>query len=532
MENSSLPSSSRRADSTVSPGAMEMDAVPLGGPSYLDLTPAPLQSSPEQALDCLAHINHPTVAVLDFDTTLFLRNSTEEYLDILKPQAFGAIFLLVLDQIKPWRWLPKTIGGVESRDWVRVVLATLFFPWTWFLWRKRLRSWVPTEENKALVQVVAHNPNLRVMLVTRGFEFIVKPMLPYLSLHPEQVVGGRLWRGGGDRQSNKEQRLQSYVGTSDLRRAVWITASIEEAESLKVVQQPLWVQWPQAQNNPALANAYLPFFYLEKVKRPGSKFTQQVIVKNHLVGLLLALSWISPSPILHALGITSLLIAFWCTYEVGYFENDRVAEQYEAKPVLSETYHRYKARMDVREPWIFATFFSLIGILFTYWGNNIEGMWVTPAQIAAFPLDRSILVLSFVLWMSVLVATRLLYRAYNYMDEQTRIWIYPLLQVSKYLGFLVVTTTNIVGMALLISQIFVDWIPYAIYRCDGLRARFQDQILRLFVFLLFCLGVALTLRDVSFLLTWHFAVILAWQLVRIRPQLLALVKHSHWIWQS
>lgn len=532
MENSSLPTSSRQPDPRILPAATEVDPVPSEGQPCPVLTPYPLQSSPEQALDCLAPIHQPTVAVLDFDEALFLLNATEEYLDTLRPQAFGAIFLLVLDQIKPWNWLPKTIGGVESRDWVRVVLATIFFPWTWFLWRQRLRTFVPAHENKALAQVVAHNPNLRVMLVTRGFEFIVKPMVRYLSIRPERVVGCRLWRGGADRQRSTEQRLQSYLGTPDLHHAVWMTTSLEEASLLKVVQHPLWVKWPQAQYNPALANAYLPFFYLERVKRPGTKFTQQVILKNHLLGLLLALSWISPSPILHALGITSLLMAFWCIYEVGYFENDRVAEQYEAKPVLSETYHRYKARMDARQPWIFATLFSLIGTLLTYWGNHLTTPWVTPAEIAALPIDRSTLGLSFVLWMAVLVATRLLYRAYNYLDEQTRIWIYPLLQISKYLSFLVVTTTNIVGMALLISQIFVDWIPYAIYRCDGLRARFQDQILRLFVFLLFCLGIALTLRDVSFLLTWHFAVILTWQMIRIRPQLLALVKNSHWIWQT
>lgn len=488
--------------------------------------------SPRAALDCLQTIDQPTLVILDFDETLFLRNSTEEYLDTLRPQAVGSIFLRLLDKLKPWQFLPSTIRGFESRDWVRVVLATLLLPWTLWLWRQRARSLMQVHENTALAEVVRHNPNLRVMIATRGFNFIVKPMISALSLRPEQVIGCRFWRGGWDRQLGKEDLIASRVAPQDVETGVLVTDSLDDASLLRRVRYPLWVQWEGAQYIPALSEVYLPFFYLEHVKRPGMRFTYQVIIKNHLLCLLLAYSWISASPIVHGLGITLLLVSFWCIYEIGYFENDRVAEQYEAKPVLSATYHQYKARMNGQQPWIFAALIGGLGVVMTHVGNHLNGYSLAALQPVLATLTVPTIATAWMLWMGVLVATRLAYSAYNYIDEKTRIWLYPLLQMTKYLGFLVVTGTNILGFLLLASQIFVDWMPYVIYRCGGQRDRLEEQILRLVVFLLLIGGIAVAKGTTAWLMTGQFAVILGWLMVRSRPQVQALHRNAHFIGRS
>lgn len=485
------------------------------------------QTSPEEAVACLRAIDEPTLVVLDFDETLFLRNSTEAYLDTLRPQALGALFLQVIDKLKPWRFLPSAIGGFEARDWLRVVLATLLFPWTLVLWRRRVRSLMQTYENKPLAQAVSQNPHLQVIIATRGFDFIVRPMIPYLSLQPEQVIGCRFWRGGWDRQRGKDELIAGHVDPLAVQTGVLVTDSLDDASLLRRVQYPLWVQWEDAQYIPALTQTYLPFFYLERVKRPGTRFTYTVILKNHLICLLLAYSWIAASPLLHGLGMVCLLVSFWCVYEIGYFENDRVAEQYEAKPVLSETYHQYKARMDGQQPWLFAALAGWMGVMLIHLGQDPAAMAITTLQTALGHLTVAAIAPLWVGWMGVLAITRLIYSAYNYIDEKTRIWLYPLLQMTKYFGFLVVTGTNIVGFLLLVSQLFVDWIPYVIYRCGGDRHRFEEQILRLVIFLLLTVGLAITEGSIAWVMTAQFAVVLGWLLVRSRPQVLQLSREAH-----
>jgi uncharacterized membrane protein YhaH (DUF805 family) len=313
-----------------------------------------------------------------------------------------------------------------------------------------------------------------------------------------------------------------------------VTDSADDASLLAIVKYPYWVQWPKAQYVPAMSEAYLPFFYLERVKRPGTQFTLRVIGKNHFLSLLLAYTWISPSPLIHGLGIGCLVVSFWCIYELGYFENDKIAEQYEEKPVLSENYLKYKSRMnrmDIWQPWVTAAIFGLLGVVLTTVGNQ-SYQQLASLQSLTVGVDYQALALVFTLWTGALVVTRLLYRAYNYMDEKTRIWIYPLLQVSKYFSFLIVAGTNLVGFLLLTAQVFVDWIPYVIYRCGGQKEQLEEQILRLFVFVLLGVGLTLSLGQGGMLLTWQFGVILGWLILRTRPQFRSLLKNAHLVYKK
>ncbi len=484
----------------------------------------------QQVINFIENLNESSLAIIDFDETLFLRNSTEEYLSNIKPQFIGNLFLLFLDKLKPWNFLPQSLRGDESRDWVRVLLATIVFPWTWLLWQGRAKHLMEAYENHSLSRALANSHYTKTVIASRGFEFIIKPMTKYLSIQPEQVIGCRFFKGGLDRHQGKEALLATKFDHDAIRNSILVTDSTDGASLLAMVKHPFLVQWPGAQYIPALSNIYLPFFYLERVKRPGSNFTYEVVIKNHLLSLVLAISWISPLPIVNAIGTSFLVFSFWCIYEIGYFENDQIAEKYEKKPVLSETYHKYKSRMNLFQPWLFASALGFVGVLLTYISNHTGNYALSSIHNTFLLLDQKSIFVDFTMWMGILASIRILYSFYNYLDEKTRIWVYPFLQMSKYLSFLVFTNASRVGLALLIANIFVDWIPYIIYRCGGQRDEFEEQIMRLFVFLLICAGSALFLHEIEFIKNWQFAVILLWLSIRIRPQLKKLISNAHWVW--
>lgn len=484
----------------------------------------------EQAIQFLNNLTEPTVVVLDFDETLFLRNSTEEYLDCVQPQFLGAILLSAFEKLKLWKFLPKSLRSYDSMDWIRVVLMTLLFPWTILIWKKKARKLAQRYVNQDLLDSARQNPNARVIVATRGFDFIVRPLLSHIPLQVERLVGCRFLKGAVDRQKGKEEMLAQHLTPEEITRSALITDSLDDASLLEIAQYPFLVKWPAAKYVRAMSGAYLPFFYLEKVKRPGQKFLVRVVLKDHFLALLLACTWLSSMPVLHGLGILFLCFSFWSIYEIGYFENDRVAEQYEEKPVLSETYHLYKNNMNPFFPWIVSLMLAIPGIALVNLGNELT--WTSALNWNAYAnaLTWGPFLTGLGLWMGAMVATRLTFSAYNYLDETTRIWLYPFLQFSKYAGFLLVTPISSVGMALLVAQVFVDWVPYMIYRCGGDRKRLKEQILRMFVFLLLTLSAVTVQRDASVILTTQFAVIVAWYAARSLSQVKEIYKNAHFIW--
>ena len=486
--------------------------------------------SPAQVTEFLATLAEPTDVVVDFDETLLLRNSTEAYLDSLQPRLLGTIFLLFLEKLQPWRWLPKSLRSRESSDWIRVVLATLFFPWTLLSWRRQARQLAQRQTNWPLLQSLKSNPHAKVVVATRGFEFIVRPLLAHMPLAVESLIGCRFWQGGRDRQLGKEEMLTRHFSDASIRAAAVITDSLDDDSLLEIAKYPFLVQWPDARYIRAMSGAYLPFFYLEKVKKPGQKFLVRVVFKDHLLALLLACTWLSSMPLLHGLGMAFLVFSFWGIYEIGYFENDLIAEKYEAKPVLSETYHLYKNRMNAFLPWLVSLCLAVPGVALLQLGNTLTWATATDWQLYAQVWQWQPFLIGLSLWTATLAATRFVFSMYNYLDEQTRVWFYPLLQFSKYIGFILLTPISLVGIALLMAQVFIEWVPYMIYRCGGDRSLLREQILRIFVFLTLTLSAAIAQQNLAIVLTAQFGVILLWYSSRSLSQVKEILRGAHFIW--
>ena len=461
-----------------------------------------------ETLEAVRGANEDSLLIIDFDETLFLRNSTEEYLDSIYPRPAGAALLFALKALKPWRLLPARMRQDKiSKDWCLVLAATLLFPWTLLLWRSRAKSLAKVFWNQPLVQAINANPKAEVVVATLGFDIIVNPLLKHLPVvlskkaSGSNVISCRFWRGAADRATGKLAMVRDAVGHSAVETAIAITDSDHDQPLLDAVRTPCLTVWPDADCRAAMADVYMPLLYSEKVKNPNKAHFLKRVLMGHWAFLVIALSFLSPHPLINALSLLLLVVSYWCVYEIGYQENDTVGERYEQKPVLSENYARYKSRLDLSTaaPWYWATAIALPALLFIEVAK-VDGP-IALALETVLAQGPALLIFDMAVWLWFLIAVRLTFWIYNQFNEEARIWIYPLLQVQKLFGFTLLLGINTVGAALLMSLIVSRWLHYAIYRCGGDRWRFPLNLSCLVLFLMTYISLAIGSRSIADVLT-------------------------------
>ena len=73
-------------------------------------------TEPNDALQAIdAHLGP---VLVDLDETLYLRNSTEDFISSAWPGPLAFLLIKVLDLLRPWRWS----GGLPTRDVWRVTV--------------------------------------------------------------------------------------------------------------------------------------------------------------------------------------------------------------------------------------------------------------------------------------------------------------------------------------------------------------------------------------------------------------------------
>ncbi len=483
----------------------------------------------DQAIFAIKAAGVENAVILDFDETLFLRNSTEEYLNSLQPRFLGALLLLILSFIKPWQWLPRPIRGNISRDWLRVLIATLLFPWTPMLWKFRSKRLAGLYGNPLLLDALRANPRASVIIASNGFDFIIRPIVEKLDLPVKQLIACRFWHGSADRKRGKKALLTDVLGSAVLAQSVVITDSIDDEILLQAVATPCLTQWPEATYIKAMGDFYIPFFYTDRVKQPGEQYIVKVILAEDLLFVVLCTSWLSNHPVVHAVGMTFLMAAFWCIYEVGYMENDVVAEKLEATPKLSSTYLKYKSRISFWQPWIWALLFSLPGMAFLQIAKG-DFQWTLATIGNSFDqIDDEQMLQALGAWAVLLVALRLTYLVYNYANKPTRVWLYPVLQGYKCFGFLAVTSTNLIGSLLFLALCLSRWMLYLIYRYGKGSWYKVGQVLRCLIFASLVLTAAIGTQDISLLLSWQAWTILILTCLKAQREFRSIVKELGWI---
>lgn len=462
-------------------------------------TTAPGDSRPARSRETAAALQavaaHDGATLVDFDETLFLRNSTECFIDCAWPGPLALMLLCLLDLLKPWRFS----GSEATRDNWRVGVIAVVMPWTWLRWARRAPQLAAAYTNRPLLQALRANDSGHKTIVSLGFSRIIGPLARAMGAADLRLVGSRIFHAS-DRRFGKLALCEAAFGEALVAQALVITDSPQDLPLLKRCHRGWLVQWPEARFEAALRQAYLPGQYISRVKHPGQRYILRAILQEDFTLWLLASVALAFNPLWHSAGLLLLLVSFWAIYEQGYADNDRCGALHEDSPKLSQEFFTEQTPPRVVEPWLWATACGALGIIALHYPLR------TP------PAD-------FLRWAAVLVATSGLFRLYNRVDKSTRVWLYSGLQFARGAAFVAVAAVPPVGVAALGAHVFARWIPYYFYRQGAQRwLTGTFHLVRLVLFFWMAVLLGLT-GGTDGVVTWTGAALLAWNVLRARREL-------------
>jgi len=456
----------------------------------------PHDVSPETAISAI--LDHGGPILLDLDETLYLRNSTEDFIDTARPRLLGLLLMRVLDVVKPWRWT----GGEVTRDVWRVRLIYMCLPWTGSRWKNRVAGLARNFTNLRLMAAVK-TPGAKPIIATAGFQPIVAPLVAALGLPNAQIVAARL-STFADRRNGKLHRVVDVLGKDTVHRALVLTDSPQDLTLLDACARPLRAVWPEARHRSALSGVYLPGQYLTQVKRPGARYIVRGILQEDFAFWVLSSIALATLPVLHVVGLAFLSISFWAIYERGYVDNDLIAAQFEASPKLTAEFHQHAVATPQWQPWLWAFACGAVAIAALRW-----------PQLPTLG--------DFIKWSAVLLATHAWFALYNRLDKDTRVWLFVGLQFARSAAFLVLVPIEQVGAAALGAHVLAKWVPYFVYRLGGKTwPEMPFHLIRLMFFAVLALILAFA-NGIALLVSWTALALLTWNLFRARRELASAV---------
>ena len=222
-------------------------------------------ASKSKAINLIKNAAQDTSIILDFDETLLLRNSTAEYINSLRPRLIGFILVSILKVFRPWLWLPQPFRGDKIRDWFLIVIPTILLPWTLLLWQKKAQKLAQNHGNLELIEAVKQNCDSPIIIASLGFNFVINPILKYLPIRYDRLVGCRFWRAS-DRHKGKLLMMRSVLSESQIYSAIVVTDSEDDIQLLQVVAHPCLLVWSLAKYIDPFNDFWL-FSLLKEIKK-------------------------------------------------------------------------------------------------------------------------------------------------------------------------------------------------------------------------------------------------------------------------
>jgi hypothetical protein len=457
-------------------------------------------ATPDAGIAALRSHNGPVL--IDLDETLYLGNSTEDFIDSARPGLVALLLLRVLDLLKPWRWT----GGEATRDVWRVRLVSAIFPWIGRRWQARVDELAQFFANKQLLTEI-QSRGTPPIIATAGFQPIVGPLITALGLPQATVVAARL-NSFEDRRRGKLGMAINALGEDTVRRGLVMTDSEQDMPLLDACARPLRIVWPGAHYRQALSHVYLPGQYLSRVKRPGERYIIRGILQEDFAYWVLGSIALAAVPVLHVLGLLLLLVSFWAIYECGYVDNDLVASRYEVRPKLSSAFNVIPVATPRLLPWSWALLSGAAAVFLLRW----------PAPPT---------VVDFLKWYGVLVCTHLWFWLYNRYDKNTRIWMYSGLQLARSAAFVAIVPVTIGGSLAISAHALARWIPYFVYRLGGDAWPEAPLCLSRLLFLLVLSAILVVTVGVGALENWTMLAVSAWTVFRARHELKSMLGTAH-----
>ena len=479
--------------------------------------------APEDLAAALADVADDRLVVVDFDETLFLRNSTELFLDSARPAVLAAAVSHVIGFVKPWRFSQRYRDGFAMGDWLRVLLVVCLLPWIVWRWQKLAPALAKAYLNPELATLLANRRFGRLVVASHGFAFIIEPLLRAMQLQAE-LVACPLWTGFQGRAAGKRAALEARYGKAAVAEATVITDhAANDADILAVAAKPLVVVWPEARYERAFSRTYVPLVYTEKAKHPTHSHLFAVFFAKDWSALVIASALLAPNPVLTALGLAFLIVSFAIVYEVGYHENDVLGRQREKKPILTAERLALAGTVPEGQAWLFGALVAMPGAFLLAYSSSSHWLSVDGDLV-----EGTALLLG--LWLALLGVIRGTFWLFNRIDERSRMLLFLPLQLMKgiLLALVLGLPLSVAGAALLIAVAFATWIPYIVYRMGGARWESPDDVNRLFMLLVMVVGIGAVI-GLEPLLHWHTAVVFAWTLYKARRHMLRVWSEAHFL---
>lgn len=455
---------------------------------------------PEQALAAIAAFDGELL--VDLDETLYLQNSTEDFIDLAAPGIIAVVLLRLLGALKPW----QRRGGEATRDWWRVRLVLLLFPWTLPRWRRRVGELAAAHGNAPLIAAIRASA-ARPIIVTAGFAPIVEPLIAALGFGAAPVVAASA-ESPEDRRRGKLAMAVDALGDERVRAAMVVTDSLDDLPLLDHCARPLRTLWPNARYRHAFGRVYLPGRYLTEVKRPGQRYILRGILQEDFAFWVLASIGTAAQPGLHVVGLLFLLLSFWAIYERGYVDNDLAGSSWEKDPYFSKTFGLVQVATPALAPWLWAAGSGAVAIVLLRWPGT--------------PATRD-----FVAWGVTLVVTYGLFKLYNRLDKRSRIWLFPGLQMARTMALVSLVPIGVAASLALSAHVIARWVPYYLYRIGGKEWPDAPFFLSRLTFYVLLSGMMMLSQGHESLLTPTALALLVWNIIRARRDLQILFGEAH-----
>ena len=462
------------------------------------------------------------ILILDFDHTLFLSNSTEEYLDSARPKILCALLLAFLEGLKPWNLFPGENKRFVHRDAIRIIVVSTLLPWTYFLYIFRINRLLKEYLNLEIINTISSKEWKQIVIASNGFDLIINPILRKIDIDFDMVLCAKLYPAeDAIRKIGKKLFLQNKLGSNELIKATFFTDNTEDKKLIGVVGDLKFYEWQQAKHFRAGQDTYIPFVYTEGSNRGNKNHVINTIILTDFLIILLAYAFITPISTQLILSLFLLVFSFWCIYETGYYENDSYELRYESSPKKINNIDKLKSIKKLQNypiefnAWIWALLSGFLGLFFLDSSH-----------------DSYQLTINLLIWLGWLVTIRVIFRIYNYCQLRLRMLIYPILQLSRLIGPILFLPTNFLGIFLITSQVVSRWLWYLVYRAGGDPKGVSHHFVRDLVFILLVIGLAIVQKDPNVFVSWQLALILLWSIARGYGQVLfnfirTLIKRSN-----
>jgi hypothetical protein len=386
---------------------------------------------------------------VDFDHTIFSCNSTELFIASCKPSFMAAAIDFVVRDCIPWRLtgLPRWF---RLRDYVCCALLFLLMPWTLLMWRRNAPALFARHESQEVRSNLETLSAGQIVIVTFGMGFIVRCLLRGSRWEGTPLVATPLLAGRRHFARGKLLLLEDHFGRAEIAASTAISDSPDDLDLLLACRHGILIQ-PQGEEFRTAEHLYFPLRYTIRAKYGLLHMVDKVILVDLLL-LLLSTSRDLDDILRHLLCLPFLVLSMMCIYEIGYFENDMVAAKSEAKPTLTSAVQRFRAYPIQPGAWLWGIGLGILGCL---------------AAVATRSMPFSALATGIVSWVISLVMLRVVFFIYNQQETRSRILIYPVLQLMKYLPVFLLIHPTVLGVILATSQVAMMSVVYTAYRLGG-----------------------------------------------------------------